>query len=269
MSAAGEINRIQSAQNRLQSDAVREIARILNIGGRQISDILKGQPTDYQRWILPQVRAEIARAIAALEGNVGAAVAEGLDNSWLLGESLVDAPLLDAGQSILAVAPRINLSQLKAMREFSTDRIGGAMIDAVNKINGQLGLTIIGAQPVSDTVSNVQSILGSARSRAITIVRTEMGTAYSSAAQVRLEQAAEAVPGLQKMWISSGKIHARANHAAMHGQVVDYDEPFQFPGGHEAMYPREVSLPPEERINCGCTSIPYNPDWGLKNPKQE
>lgn len=264
--SAQEINKNLRAQSRLITGTQKEIARYLVDANKEIADILQGQPSDYQRWVLPQIRAEIARVAGELDSRAATLIANSMDDAWTLGQSLIDAPLLASGNSILGIAPKIHLDQLNAMREFTTDKIAEVTIDAMNKINGQLGLSVIGAQPVGDTVGNVQAILGSSRNRAITIVRTEIGTAYSAASQARLEQAAEVVPGLQKLWLSSGKLHPRLSHLGAHGQIVDHDEPF-IVDGIEIMYPREASLPPEERINCGCTSIPYKEDWGIKVPK--
>ena len=63
------------------------------------------------------------------------------------------------------------------------------------------------------------------RSRALTIVRTELGRAYSLAGQQRMEQASEVLPGLRKQWRRSGKLRARLTHDAIDGQLRDADKP--------------------------------------------
>ncbi len=53
------------------------------------------------------------------------------------------------------------------------------------------------------------------RSRGLTVVRTELGRAYSVAGQARMAQAMEELPGLRKQWRRSGKIHSRLTHPAL------------------------------------------------------
>ena len=65
----------------------------------------------------------------------------------------------------------------------------------------------------------------------------------------------------KKMWRHSGeyKIEPRQNHIEMDGQTVDKDQPFNLigadGGSYAPMYPRDVSLPPEESINCHCIVV--------------
>lgn len=101
--------------------------------------------------------------------------------------------------------------------------------------------------------------------RATTIVRTEVSRAFAVAADARLAQAAEKVPGLQKQWRRSGKIHSRWTHDLMDGQVVDAGKPFRVPsleGGFDLMqYPHDPAAPAGQVINCGCVALPYRAQW--------
>lgn len=88
---------------------------------------------------------------------------------------------------------------------------------------------------------------------------TEMLRAHSVARQEGFMQS----PAVsQKMWRHSGeyKIEPRQNHVEMDGQMVDKDQPFTLIGAdgetYTPMYPRDVSLPPGESINCHCTAVP-------------
>jgi hypothetical protein len=88
------------------------------------------------------------------------------------------------------------------------------------------------------------------------------------AGQQRLEQAAELVPGLQKQWRRSGKIHSRWQHDAMDGVVADVGQPFKVPtkqlGGFvNMMHPHDPAAPAAEVINCGCLARPWRSTWGL------
>lgn len=111
--------------------------------------------------------------------------------------------------------------------------------------------------------------------RAMTIARTEVLTASSAGQsamqddyQTILEQIAEAEgrqpPRVVKIWVTAQDDRVRSDdnpdstsrdfdHAAMHGEMVDYDEPFSVPsnkGPEDLMYPRDTAGSPGNVINC-------------------
>ncbi|MBC2241826.1 phage minor head protein [Listeria booriae] len=94
------------------------------------------------------------------------------------------------------------------------------------------------------------------RNRARSTAITEALTASSVAQQESFEQS-PCVEG--KRWKHSGGkgITPRANHIELSGTVVNVDQPFMIPdSGELAMFPRDSSLSPKERINCHCTMGP-------------
>ena len=103
----------------------------------------------------------------------------------------------------------------------------------------------------------------SAMSRARTVVRTELGRAYSVAGQERMKQAAEELPGLRKQWRRSGALHARITHDHADGQVRPVDEKFMV-GGEELDFPRDSAGTPGNTINCGCQFLPWMANWEMR-----
>ena len=198
---------------------------------------------------------------------MGEAVADGASRAWQAGQELVDAPI-DAGLSlggprvrVSAILPSPDVRQLRAMRTFLTDRLAGPVTTQMTgRVNAQIGLIMVGAQTPAEAADQVGRILESTRRRARTIIRTELGRAYSTAGQERMGAAKKHLPGLKKQWRRSGKFHSRIEHDAADGQVQDVDEPFRV-GGVDLMYPRDPAGPPRETINCGCQSLPYMGSW--------
>lgn len=247
-------------KTRIQSDAHAEIVRLLKVAQAQIIVTLQNQPTDYQRWSLPDLQFEINRMLKEF-GDAGAnAIGSAAGESWQAGLDLVDKPL--AATSIVAALPHLDAVQLNAMRAFMTDRIKDIGVQVANKINSELGLVVIGAQSPGDAISRVKDILGDpSKKRATTIVRTELGRVFSKASNDRMQQANEAGIPMQKQWLKSGKLHPRLNHNIAHGQTVPVNEPFLIPakvGGNaiRMMYPHDPAAPASETINCGCASVP-------------
>jgi hypothetical protein len=96
-------------------------------------------------------------------------------------------------------------------------------------------------------------------------VRNELGRVWSDATQERQTQASARLPGLQKQWRRSGKIHSRPTHNIAEGQIRNVDEPFLV-DGVELMFPRDLTGPPAETINCGCSSLPFMASWEVSQP---
>lgn len=257
-----------SAKTRIQADTNREIVRLLRLAHDRVTSILARQPSDYQRWALPQLRRQIEAKLAEFGDAGGKTAVAGQQRAWDAGQAMVDGALSSgkAGDLLVAQLPALDTGQLEAMTSFLTAKIGDIGTAVANAINQELGLVIIGAQTPSEAIAKVARIFGGNRTRAITVVRTELGRAFATASQRRMEQAAGRIPGLKKQWRRSGKLHPRENHEAIDGQIRDVDEPFDLPNGVQLMHPRDPAAPASETINCGCESLPYMDTWDLSTP---
>ncbi len=91
------------------------------------------------------------------------------------------------------------------------------------------------------------------------VALTEVLGAHSVAQQEAFMQSPAVV---DKAWKHTGayRNEPRQNHVDMDGQRVPKDAPFSLTGikggTYEPMYPRDIILPPEERINCHCICQP-------------
>ena len=252
---------------RIQRDTSGEVRRLLLAAEKEIMGILAGVPSDYRRWQLTELQRQIKRALATVDDPAASLVAGGMASSWDAGIALIDAPLAAGGVDLSGMLMALDTRNLVAMRNFATDRIKDVSVKVANSINDQLARTVMGLQSPWEAAQQVSGLIreGGMR-RANTIVRHNLGTAYSAAAQARQEQAAEVVPGLQKQWRRSGKLHSRYGHDFIDGQVRDVDKPFDLPGGVQLMFPRDPAGPPSETINCGCTSLPFMAHWPKSVP---
>jgi len=87
--------------------------------------------------------------------------------------------------------------------------------------------------------------------RSLRIARTEVISASNGGALAAYE--AGGVP--RKQWVTAGDEHVRETHQAAEGQVVALPQRF-IVGGALLDYPGDPSGPPEEIINCRCTTVP-------------
>lgn len=255
---------------RIRRDTYGEIVRLLKEAERDILAALAAAPTDYQQFYLPQLLQQVRAQLAQVAEQSANQITQGANASWRAGIDLVDRPLLAGGVQISGLVPAISTGQLVAMRSFMVDKIKDVSLALANKISSQLGLAMIGSQNIGDTVGNIQKLFKDrGRSRALTIVRTELGRAYAVATHERMTQAVKVLPGLKKQWRRSGKVHSRVNHDAIDGQIREIGEPFQLGNGVELMHPRDPKAPAAETINCGCEELSYMEHWELSNPDRK
>ena len=104
------------------------------------------------------------------------------------------------------------------------------------------------------------------------VALTEVLGAHSVAQQEAFMQSPAVA---EKAWKHTGayRNEPRQNHVDMDGQRVAKDAPFILTGikggTFEPMYPRDVILPPEERINCHCICQPVVSEDILGLPLEE
>lgn len=246
------------------------VVRELRAAAAQILEQLAAQPTDFRQWQLTRIQAQLQAVLDGATGRAGVVADGGIRTAWQQGEDFVDKPLLAAGVAVEAQLPLLDVTVLKALREFAVLRLKDVGTEATTRIGRELSGVTIGIKTPFEAIKAIQAQLGNESTRrATTIVRTEVGRAFAMASQQRLEQAAVRVPGLQKQWRRSGKIHSRWNHDAIDGQVVDANKPFTLPshnGPLKMMYPHDPAAPVEEVINCGCISLPFKSSWAVATP---
>ena len=214
---------------------------------------------------MPNIRQSIDRTLGEIGEELGRRGSGHLATAHGLGVDLIDAPLKAGGIRIAGIMPDVDLRQLMAMRTFLVDRMKDVTVEMATKVKRHLGLVMIGALSPGDAATGIAGMVNGGRGRAITIMRTEMGRAFSVATQERQTQAAEILPGLKKQWRRSGKVHSRTAHDLADGQIVDVDKPF-IVGGVPLMYPRDPKAPAKETVNCGCVQLPHMEHWEVRRP---
>lgn len=253
---------------RIQVDTLGEVVRLLGLARDRIVALLAAEPTEFQAWRLNALQGSVREVLGRWETEGGTAFERGIAASWDAGVALVDEPIAAGGVRLDRMLTSVDARQLVAMRAMATDRIRDVSTTLVNRINTEIGLAAIGTQTPFDAAGKIAGIVedGGIR-RAGTIVRTELGTAFAAAAQARMSQAVEVLPGLRKQWRRSGKVHSRFTHDAADGQIRPVDRPFDI-GRAKLMHPRDPKADPAERINCGCSQLPYMAGWDVRHPRE-
>lgn len=251
-------------------DTERNVIAQLKALRSDVTQLLAAQPSDFNLWRLPQILAQLDAVLQGATGRAAVAADAGIRTAWQQGEDFIDKPLAAAGINVEAQLPLLDATVLVQLRSFVGLRLKDVGTEVATAIGRQLSLVTIGGQSPFDAIKAVHKLLDTeSPRRATTIVRTEVSRAFAMASDQRLTQAAARVPGLQKQWRRSGKLHSRANHDAADGQVVDAGKPFvlQTPDGPiELMYPHDPAAPASETINCGCMALPFRASWTVATP---
>jgi hypothetical protein len=253
-----EQTRQLNAWNAERRAGAGEVMRILARADAKVQAVLKNAPTDWQSYHMPKLKRAIEKAMeeCALELKAAAEMHQG--RAFAFGQKSLGEPLLVAGFEVGTL--HIDTRRLSAMRSFMTDRMENVAARAVEKINGQLGLVMAGAQAPTDAVNSITAMLHGDRGRALTVMRTEVGRAYSVAGQAAMSTLKSIVPALKKQWHMSGKLYPRRDHQAANLQVREVDEPYDV-GGEKLMYPRDPKGSVKNTVNCGCDSRAYMDSW--------
>lgn len=245
---------------KIQAKTIREILIELVRAREQVILALKTvKPGSLLQ--LTKQKSEIEAAIVRFEARAVAIGNGALGDAWKAGIDLLQRPASVLGFELGPVL-KINDRALLSMRTFMTGRIKDIALQAIGKINTQLAQVLIGTQPLSQAVTQIQNILGGVtRRRAMSVAYTEVGRAYSAASYSSMQAAKAAGVRLGKGWMESGKVHPRKSHSAIDGQVQRVEDPFviidlRTEVQAELRYPRDELAPIGEVINCGCMMVP-------------
>lgn len=255
-----ELKRQLARLPQIRADTVREILRLLTEAEADIVARLK-KATPASTVKLRQQQKEIRAAIERFAAAADRGLQGALGTSWTAGVDLLVKPIERAGAA-LGPLLRVDDRALRAMREFTTNRIKDVSLSTINRINSALGGVVLGTSPMSDAISTIQRVLGKAtRQRAMNIAYTNVGMAYSQASFEAMQSAENLGIPMAKRWMKSGKLHPRPGHVAAHNQIVRVSQPFLIGDPktgaiEELRFPRDPDASIGNTINCGCMMVP-------------
>jgi hypothetical protein len=260
-----EIRRILKDKDQAIRSGVQAMRDLLKELHGQVSEELgRAALGSWDAYHLKQVLDSIETQMASFEAQARKEISGLLDEAWDKGKALVDAPLVQAG---IYTGFHLSTTVLDVLKEYSNDYLRNLFRDSWYKIKGEINLGVLGMKTPQEVAKAIGKSIDAGRFKSIavraeTITKTEMGRVFSEATELRMEQAADHVAGLEKEWRHVGhpKI-PRLTHLAADGQHVPVGEPFDI-GGVRMMFPRDPGAPLEETINCGCDHVPFHPRWG-------
>lgn len=145
------------------------------------------------------------------------------------------------------------------------DKWGAERVSKVNRYTQKRLRTVLmkgigEGKGYTEVAKDIRQVFDVAKSRAVTIARTEIHRASTFASTEGYKQAGAD----QKEWQhSAGGDNPREDHEAMDGQVVGIDDEFTSPSGNTAPYPGEFG-DPQDDVNCQCGVLPVTSDKRLR-----
>lgn len=223
-----------------------------------------------------RIAAATSAVLRALEARTRADLRALTAASWWddpLGEPLVDqvvqAEILPVARSVFGEMVSVVYSTVaEELRTFpppdfdrQVDRLDRVVRDMTRGVAEQLGTEFrqgVGRGESIDKLSGrVLDVFTANEVRARRIARTETISATNGLQnETAVGLAGQGIP-MQKRWIATFDRRTRETHADANGQTVALDQPFSV-GGAELDYPGDPNGPPQEVINCRCTTA-YEP----------
>jgi len=249
---------------KLEGRAAKDFARLL----RRTRNRIQGEIIGAEAWeaaYLSRIKDSIDTHIISFRDTMRDQLNDTELQSWMQGISSVDEPFGIAKIDI-GIPAAVSEEQLLALQSGTEELITGLSGDMRSKVRVALDQAILGEMTPSQASKRVNSILGVMGDRGEKIVRTEVGTAFSIAGQIRKEQAQEVVPKLKKQWLTFIDARTRPSHIKINGQIREVDKPYKLyndrTGSWEyPMYPRDPVLEASNRVHCRCDSVAYMEEW--------
>lgn len=263
------LTNILTAQLRRTIDGEEAVRRILDEVRKQVLGEIASVPVEsFTAYRQQQMLAQIERLLYEAEANMRLEVAKGISGAGEAGAAMLPQ-LASAGGTTLSTMG-ISSHVVDQIKEFAWGRLTAVRNDAAAKIRAEITLGLLGQKTPHEITSAIAGTLErpgvfqSIAARAEVITKTEMGRAFSMAAQSSFESAIETLPEMQKMWLHAGHPKSpRIYHLNLNGDIKPVDQPFLV-GSVIMMYPRDPKAPVSEIINCGCMHVPYMAEWGTK-----
>lgn len=245
----------------LSDDTAAAVLALLRDFRRQVIEALLMTPAQFQQ-VHKQRLQEIDGLIQEFDAGMRNALRGPVQQAAEAGDEAALEQLLRANVEVPAVFVGVNPSLIQAAAEYQADLITDLGNYARGQITKEVRRVALGNTPITDLITKIgvnledRSIFKNIRDRAEAIARTEVSRVYSMAHYEQSQDIADRYEDVTKTWIHAGfGLNSRANHVALDGVTIPFDEEFNLGKGVTAPYPHHPSLPAGEVVHCRCRVI--------------
>ena len=140
--------------------------------------------------------------------------------------------------------------QREYIRERAYGRLGNNKI-IVQRLQNELTQAVVLGEGIPKIATRIKAVTQMSRRQAVTVARTETLRVANQGRMLGFWQASDMGIEMQKRWIATHDSRTRPDHAHMDGETVGMGEAFS----NGLDYPLDPSGPPEQVINCRCTTV--------------
>jgi hypothetical protein len=220
---------------------------------------------DFTASDLRRIRTQIESITRRYQTRFEELLSESQRKAFIKGIQLIDSAISSGG--LISGLPYLSENKLRILQEYSAEYVTNITSEIRTKIMQEVNLAVLGQKSTMQVIGAIgnnltdPSIFGTVKSRAETIVRTEMRRIQQISAMDRMKQSVHQVPDLQKRWLHShASVIPRPNHLMMNGMTIPVGDKFSLVGRDGAVHlidgPYDPRLPVGEIVNCGCMAIP-------------
>lgn len=232
----------------------------------QISDAVgRGKTLEVQR--LQQVLADVNRLSEDFAVEVSAKLGREIERAWQAGQAV-------SGVTIPALSSP-SLATLGVAQSYVADLVTKMTNEMKAELTRQIRLATLGGTSPLQLMRDLSDYLGSKHAlkagtiagetvegiayRAEVITRTELNRVFNESAWRRIEDRAQAIPGMTKTWITAGDGRVRVSHERLNDVTIPVDEDFEVEADDGTIYaargPHDPRLPAGEVIMCRCRLV--------------
>lgn len=141
-----------------------------------------------------------------------------------------------------------------------TNRMVRTPDEVFDLVAGQMSQGVNLGESIPKLAARVDEVLSTTATerwpnRAVTVARTEaIGALNAGRTDAFIIFDEESDEELERVWLATSDTRTRPNHREADGQRVPVDQPFTV-GGFPLMFPGDPTGPPQERINCRCSTL--------------
>lgn len=249
-------------------------ARIWRTADATVRTIEKRWENAWRRLFGRQAKATIAR-LEGKRGRQATRAADAPDPAAVFDPTFWEAESVDLAEDLYALAAAAGQTRISDLFgvafDLDSEWAQEFIASRANQLAGQVTQTTYTAitdalaagaaegESIPDLAARVRHVFDVAStSRATTIARTEVISAYNGSASLSAAQLPADVVGGQE-WIATRDGRTRPEHAAADGQIVPIGATFDVDGAPMA-YPGDPAGDPALTVNCRCTVAFLTPD---------
>lgn len=273
-----KVDKVIRSVGKLEDDAVREAMGILTDTRKSIAEkLVTARGYDIQH--LPELEQAVDESLAEMRERYTEFFERRGNEFWEAGSRLALDPVEDIlGIKVSTAGP--NLELLEVMQGTTADLVVDITDRARNEINGEIRQAVLGVKRPFEAQQEIMKTLRTQERKGVrvgiaaqseSIIRTEMNRIATVAQFEEMQKIKEAVPDMQKQWITVQDGRQRDGHDLLHNQKKPMNHKFKYTDPRtnrkvELMYPRDPRGPAEAVISCRCKIISVRPDDDWTKP---